>query len=175
MESVIKKITYTFLAALLLQNSDFIYGQSTTKKDLSAEEIAQEKKKLAEKIAKNWHEFQKKPRRIFYSDKSATDLQTTYVQAMMNSISKLARSRYQKITSFEKYQKTIVDVAINSDGTLRKARLIKSSGIKAIDDFILKAVKDSAPFNAFRKDIFDTEILHVTRSMGFKAKKGVQN
>ena len=62
----------------------------------------------------------------------------------------------------------LLDVALNSDGSIRKIKLLRSSGREVLDDAAMRIVKLAAPFAPFPEDIRkDTDILHITRTWEF--------
>jgi len=62
----------------------------------------------------------------------------------------------------------ILDVVINSDGTIRKIDVLKSSKHKLLDDAAMRIVHMAAPFAPFTDDIKkETDVLHVIRTWKF--------
>ncbi len=60
-------------------------------------------------------------------------------------------------------------VSINSDGTLREMRVLKSSGHRILDQAAMQIVKLSAPYSAFPPEIKqDTDILEIIRTWRFE-------
>jgi protein TonB len=59
-------------------------------------------------------------------------------------------------------------VAINSDGTLREMRVLKSSGHRVLDQAAMQIVKIASPFSSFPPEIKqDTDILEIIRTWRF--------
>ena len=59
-------------------------------------------------------------------------------------------------------------VAINSDGTLREMKILKSSGQRVLDQAAMEIVKLASPFSTFPPEIKqDTDILEIIRTWRF--------
>jgi len=59
-------------------------------------------------------------------------------------------------------------VSINSDGSIDKVDLVRTSGSRILDAAAIRIVEMSAPFAPFPADIRrDTDILHITRTWSF--------
>lgn len=62
----------------------------------------------------------------------------------------------------------ILDVSINSDGTIRKIEVLRSSGHRMLDDAAMRIVHLAAPFAPFSDEIKkETDVLHVIRTWKF--------
>ena len=62
----------------------------------------------------------------------------------------------------------LLDVAINTDGSLNSLTLLRSSGSKVLDDAAMRIVKLAAPFAQFPDELrSDTDVLHITRTWEF--------
>lgn len=60
-------------------------------------------------------------------------------------------------------------VAINSDGTLREMKILKSSGHRILDQAAMQIVKLASPYSAFPPEIKqDTDILEIIRTWRFE-------
>lgn len=65
----------------------------------------------------------------------------------------------------------LVDVALNSDGSVRDIRILRSSGYPDLDESVIYLVKLAAPFSPFPETIRrETDILHITRQWRFIPK-----
>jgi len=64
----------------------------------------------------------------------------------------------------------IVDIAINADGSVRRFKIMRTSGIRALDDAALRILKLAAPFAPLPPNIrSDTDVLHITKKWDFLA------
>ena len=62
----------------------------------------------------------------------------------------------------------ILDVVINSDGSLRNMELRRSSGHQILDDAAKRIVAMASPFNPFPEKLQkQADIIHITRSWEF--------
>lgn len=125
-----------------------------------------EKQRLAAKIAKNWSEYQKRPKREFYSPTTKKSDSAAYVRSWQRKVERVGGSNFPEEIRRKKLSGVlIVDVAINEDGTIRKINIIKSSGSKLLDDTAIRFIRMASPYKPFddamKKRI---DIIHITRA-----------
>ena len=64
----------------------------------------------------------------------------------------------------------LLDVALNSNGTVNEIIVRRSSGKKVLDDAAIRIVKLAAPYGKFPKSIArEVDILHIERTWQFMA------
>ncbi len=64
----------------------------------------------------------------------------------------------------------LLDVAIRADGHIESIKVVRSSGIKALDDGAIRIVRLAAPFAAFTPEIrAETDVLHILRTWQFQS------
>src|SRR3972149_2539896 len=62
----------------------------------------------------------------------------------------------------------LLDVALNTDGSINEISVRRSSGQKILDDAAVRIVELSAPFAPFPPEIrADLDVLHITRTWKF--------
>jgi protein TonB len=66
------------------------------------------------------------------------------------------------------YGNLLLHVAVRSDGSVERVRLLKSSGHKLLDDAAINIVKLAAPYAPFPPDIRkEVDVLDITRTWQF--------
>ena len=64
----------------------------------------------------------------------------------------------------------LLDVALNSDGTIHDIVLRRSSGTKILDDAAIRIVRLAAPYGRFPRSIAkDVDVLHIERTWQFSS------
>jgi len=69
-----------------------------------------------------------------------------------------SRKKIESIANGKKELYTQIAITVGKDGNLKKAIVLKSSKIKALDDNALTAIKHSSPFEPFPENFFNDEI-----------------
>jgi len=129
-------------------------------------QIRLEKKRLAAKIAKNWSEYQKRPKREFYSPNTKKSDSAAYVRSWQRKVERVGSANFPEEIRRKKLKGVlIVDVAINEDGTIRKVNIIRSSGNKLLDDTTVRFIRLASPYRPFSKSMKKRiDIIHITRA-----------
>lgn len=137
------------------------------------QQIKLEKKRLAAKIAKSWSEYNKRPKREFYSPNAKKSDSAAYVKSWQTKVERIGQNNFPKEIRRKKLNGTlIVDVAINKDGTIRKVNIIKSSGNKLLDDTTIKFIRMASPYKPFDETMGKRiDIIHITRAYFLSGKK----
>ena len=130
-------------------------------------EIASLDAEIAERIeAKN-----KRPRRKFISATTADYKYAAYMEAWRAKVERIGNLNYQDEARRNRLSGSLIlDVALNSDGSLNEITVRRPSGFPVLDDAAIRIVKLAAPYavfpDEFKKDI---DILHITRTWQFKS------
>lgn len=137
------------------------------------QQIQLEKKRLAAKIKKDWQEYQKRPKREFYSPTTKKSDSAAYVKQWLEKVERIGNNNFPEEIRRKKLSGAlIVDVAINANGTIRNVKLIKSSGNKLLDDTTIKFIRMAAPYKNFNKRMKDRiDIIHITRAYFLSGNK----
>jgi len=61
----------------------------------------------------------------------------------------------------------VISVAIRRDGSVERADVIQSSGIRLLDDAALRIAKLAEPYPPLPKTDENIDVLHVTRTWNF--------
>ncbi|MFO1315894.1 MAG: TonB family protein [Burkholderiales bacterium] len=146
---------------------------ATDKPDLpTANELMQktlEAMRLEAQIAKDMEAYQKRPKRRFVGARAEEYRFARYVEDWRLKIERIGNLNYPEAARQQKlYGNLLLTVSINSDGTLEKVELNRTSGSRILDAAAIRIVEMSAPFAPFPADIKrDTDILHITRTWTF--------
>lgn len=141
--------------------------ESESEQELTTkQQIKLEKERLAAKIAESWSEYNKRPKREFYSPNAKKSDSATYVKNWQHKVERVGQNNFPNEIRRKKLNGTlIVDVAINKDGTIRKVNLIKSSGNKLLDDSTIKFIRMASPYQPFEDSMSERiDIIHITRA-----------
>lgn len=127
-------------------------------------------------IAKQYEEYQKRPKRKFIGAKATEYRYALYVDKWRQRVEEIGNNNYptaaKKLGIYGKLQLT---VSIKKDGTIEKIELDRSSGHKVLDAAAQYIVEMGAPYEKFPDNISkDTDILSITRTWTFTKESTVQ-
>lgn len=94
-----------------------------------------------------------------------------YMDTWRTKVERIGRLNYPEAAKKHKiYGALLLDVAINTDGSVAGISLRSSSGSKILDDAAIRIVKLAAPFAPLPDNIrADTDVLHILRTWIFKS------
>lgn len=132
-------------------------------------EVARERARLSAELSSFWQEYQKRPRRKFLTARTREYKYAEYMEAWRSRVERVGNLNYpDKARRLNLTGSLMMDVAINADGSVHNLNMIKSSGIKVLDDAARRIVRLAAPYQPFPADIReDVDILHITRTWQF--------
>jgi protein TonB len=113
--------------------------------------------------------FSKRPRRKFVSASTQEYKYAAYLQAWRKKVEKVGTLNFPDEAKRNRlYGNLVLLVSLNSDGTIHRIELRKSSGHKVLDDAAIRIVRLAAPFAPFPANIAEeTDILDITRTWQF--------
>jgi len=160
-------------AALIKEDEKEQEERESEQELTTKQQIKLEKERLAAKIAKSWSEYNKRPKREFYSPNAKKSDSAAYVKNWQNKVERIGQNNFPNEIRRKKLNGTlIVDVAINKDGTIRKINVIKSSGNKLLDDTTIKFIRMASPYRPFEESMGKRiDIIHITRAYFLSGKK----
>ena len=125
--------------------------------------------RMAEELSLTLQEFSQKPKEKFLNSRTKEYIAATYMRGWINKVERLGNADYPDDAIRAKLSGTLIlDVVINSDGTLKEINLRRSSGHQILDDAAKRIVKMSSPFAPFpAKLLKQADIIHITRSWEF--------
>lgn len=133
-------------------------------------DLAQERARLSAEISREWQAYQQRPRQKFINARTREYKYAAYMDAWRAKVERVGNLNYPDQAKRAKIAGNLVlDVALNPDGSVRKAVVRRSSGYKILDDAALRIVELAAPFSPFPDDIRgEADILHITRTWKFQ-------
>jgi protein TonB len=136
-----------------------------------------ERARLNAEISRNWQEFQQRPRRKFLNARTQEYKYAAYMDAWRAKVERIGNLNYPEEAKRRHLTGSLVlDVALNSDGSVNGITVRRSSGHKLLDDAAVRIVEISAPFAPFTPDIrAETDLLHITRTWKFNETLSAEN
>ena len=147
---------------------------TVTTKSLTAAQLferSQQIAKLSAEINKLKEAYQQTPKHTWVHGANAKKYRfASYMDAWRAKVERIGNLNYPAIVTRKKLTGSLLlDVAINPDGTIRSARITRSSGYRELDQAALRIVNMSAPFPPLTKEILkDTDVLHIPRVWRFQ-------
>jgi len=172
-EPAAKKVI-TVTAAPHKTNSDAAVPPKTKPhKPTAAELLAQrsrEIQRITAELGRKTQAYAKRPRRKFVNASTQEYQYAFYQEAWRSKVKRIGELNYpEEATRRRLYGKVVVHTAIRADGTLEGVGVVRSSGMKVLDDAAIRAVRLSAPFAPFPEDIAaETDILDITRTFSYQ-------
>jgi protein TonB len=147
--------------------------KETPKRKLTARQLLastnMEIERLSAELDRKTKAYAKRPRRKSINASTQEYKYANYLDAWRRKVERVGNLNYPDEAKRRKmYGKLILHVAVRSDGTVQKIRVLESSGYKLLDDAAVRIVRLSAPFSAFPSEISEeTDILDITRTWQF--------
>ena len=129
------------------------------------EQDQQERARLSAEIDRSWQEYQKRPREKFLTARTQEYKYAVYMDTLFALVERVGNLKPEQAKRQHLSGSVMLDVAINSDGTVKAISMLRSSGHKILDDAAIRSVELAAPFEPFPPEIrADFDVLHVTRT-----------
>ena len=136
-------------------------GQEKIDRDLAMARLAAEVHLRSERYAK-------RPKRKFVSASTQEYAWAGYLRAWVDRVERVGNLNYPDEARRRKLAGTLViSVAIRRDGSVERADVIQSSGIKLLDAAALRIAKLAEPYPPLPKTDENIDVLHVTRTWNF--------
>jgi protein TonB len=125
--------------------------------------------RLEAQIAREWENYQQRPRRRFIGARTQEFRFARYIEDWRAKVERVGELNYPQAARDQKiYGSMVVTVSIKSDGSLERVEINRPSGQRILDAAALRIVHLAAPFAPFPADIArDTDILSITRTWIF--------
>lgn len=125
--------------------------------------------RLEAQIAREWENYQQRPRRRFIGARAQEYRFASYIEDWRAKVERVGEFNYPQAARDQRiYGTLVVTVSIKSDGTLERVEINRSSGQRILDAAALRIVQLAAPYAPFPADIAkDTDIIHITRTWLF--------
>ncbi len=125
--------------------------------------------RLEAQIAREWENYQQRPRRRFIGARAQEFRFAAYIENWRAKVERIGELNYPQAARDQRiYGTLVVTVSIKSDGSLDGVEINRPSGQRILDAAALRIVQLAAPFAPFPPDIAkDTDILSITRTWIF--------
>ena len=125
--------------------------------------------RLEAQIAREWENYQQRPRRRFIGARTQEFRFARYIEDWRAKIERVGELNYPQAARDRRiYGRMVVTVSIKADGSLERVEINRPSGQRILDAAALRIVRLAAPFAPFPADIArDTDILSITRTWVF--------
>jgi protein TonB len=130
---------------------------------------SQEIAKLSADLSDSLQAYSHRPRQRYISARSQAFRDAAYLEAWRSKIERIGNLNYPEAAKRQNLSGSLIlDVAINTDGSVHSIELRRSSGYKLLDDAAIRIVRLAAPFAPLSAEMRkDTDILHITRTWQF--------
>ncbi|MDH5471869.1 MAG: TonB family protein [Gammaproteobacteria bacterium] len=163
--------------AVITQNSSTLktFTHKKTSKENNQNEIIESQQKqtiparLVEELSLTYQEYSQKPKEKFIHSRTKEYVAASYMHQWVDKVERLGNADYPDEAIRNKLSGTLIlDVVINSDGSLRNIELRRSSGHQILDDAAKRIVKMASPYSPFPKKLEQqADVIHITRSWKF--------
>jgi protein TonB len=125
--------------------------------------------RLEAQIAREWENYQQRPRRRFVGARAQEFRFARYIEDWRAKVERVGELNYPQAARDQRiYGSLVMTVSIKSDGTLERVEVNRPSGQRILDAAALRIVQLAAPYAPFPADIAkDTDILSITRTWIF--------
>jgi len=152
--------------------SDLMPEEKNEVKEIDITEVMSQAKAIASlevELGESMKKYSQMPRRKFISAATKEYKYATYMEAWRRKVEKTGNLNFPNEAKRRNLSgNLILDIAINTDGTIRSYKIARSSGHKILDDAALSIVHLAAPFAPLPPSIRkETDILHITRTWKF--------
>lgn len=136
-----------------------------------------EMERLEAKIAKQYEEYQKRPKRKFIGARAKEYRYAVYVDKWRQKVEAIGNDNYpQAAKKLNLYGKLQMTVSIKQDGSIEKIELDRSSGHRVLDAAAQHIVELGAPYDHFPDNIKnETDILSITRTWTFTKEHAMRS
>lgn len=155
---------------LVLQKKEAVPDQTPVK--LSATELIErslEMITLNEQITELREAYAKRPKQVFITARTREFKYANYLAEWVSKVEKVGNLNYPDDARREGISGgLLLDVALNSDGTVRNISVLRASGQPVIDEAAIRIVNLAAPYAPFPPEIRkDADVMHITRTWEF--------
>jgi len=145
--------------------------KTETKSKTAAQLISQSKNiaSLEVELGESMRAYSERPRTKYISAQTKEYKYATYMESWRKKVEKIGNLNFPEEAKRRNLKGSLMlDVAINTDGTIRSIKVRRSSGHKILDDAAMRIVHLAAPFAPLSAAILkETDVLHITRTWKF--------
>ena len=130
---------------------------------------------LDEQLRQSMQAYSQRPRQAFISARTQEFKYASYMNDWVAKVERVGNLNYPDEARRQGISGNLMlQVSINTDGSVRNIRLLRSSGHKVLDDAAVRIVQLAAPYPPLPPEIRkDTDILHITRTWEFINNQGL--
>lgn len=130
---------------------------------------------LDEQLRQSMQAYSKRPRQTFISARTREFKHASYMNEWVAKVERVGNLNYPDEARRQGVSGSLMlQVSINTDGSVRNIRVLRSSGHRVLDDAAIRIVQLAAPYAPLPPEIRkDTDILHITRTWEFLNSKGL--
>lgn len=130
---------------------------------------------LDEQIRQSMQAYSQRPRQTFISARTREFKFASYMNEWVSKVEKVGNLNYPDEARRQGISGSLMlQVAVNTDGSVRNIRVLRSSGHKVLDDAAIRIVQLASPYAPLPPEIRkDTDILHITRTWEFLNSQGL--
>jgi periplasmic protein TonB len=144
----------------------------------SAAELINRSMELASldaQLRQSMQAYSQRPRQTFISARTQEFRHASYMNEWVAKVERVGNLNYPDEARRQGVSGNLMlQVSINTDGSVRNIRLLRSSGHKVLDDAAIRIVQLAAPYAPLPPEIRkDTDILHITRTWEFINSQGL--
>lgn len=132
--------------------------------------LDRERSELATEISRSWKQYERRPREKFISARTRAYAYARYMDSWKTHVEQVGNAHYPALVRAEGLSgRLLLDVAINANGSVRKIRVLRSSGSPLLDQAAIRIVRRAAPFAPFPPAIRRrVDVLHIIRTWEFR-------
>lgn len=136
-------------------------GQARIERDM-------EMARLAAEIHLRSEQYAKRPKRKFVSASTREYAYAAYLRQWVDRVERIGNLNYpDEVRRRQLAGELVISIAIRRDGSVEEAQVIRSSGIRLLDDAALRIAQLAEPYPPLPRTGEDIDILHVTRTWQF--------
>ena len=124
--------------------------------------------RLAAEIHLRSEQYAKRPKRKFVSASTQEYAYAAYLRQWVDRVERIGNLNYpDEARRRQLAGELVISVAIRRDGSVENAQVIRSSGIRLLDDAALRIAQLAEPYSPLPHTEENIDILHVTRTWQF--------
>lgn len=124
--------------------------------------------RMEAQIERQIEEYNKRPRKKNIGTRAEEYRFAQYVEDWRLKVERVGTLNYPEAARGKLYGALVLSVTLQSDGSVQKIEINRSSGHKVLDDAARRIVQMASPYSPFPPDIRrDTDILEITRTWTF--------
>jgi protein TonB len=130
---------------------------------------------LDEQLRQSMQAYSQRPRQAFISARTQEFKYASYMNDWVAKVERVGNLNYPDEARRQGISGSLMlQVSINTDGSVRNIRLLRPSGHKVLDDAAIRIVQLAGPYPPLPPEIRkDTDILHITRTWEFINNQGL--